>query len=130
MQCNTWTQLPRSERILQRDGYTLDVWRVGSFVRFAVMGPDGRYIANGIRPTVEAAKAAALEVHAREGKGQTIADEFCQSYWLRDAIAALAKRDPIDAIQDVESLLRVQQERLNDIQRFGADVNRAAGNGQ
>lgn len=36
----------------------------------------------------------------------------CVSFWLKDAIRALEKRDPVDAEGDAELLLAIAQQRL------------------
>ena len=37
------------------------------------------------------------------------------SYWLKDALAALDQRDPVDALQDAEILLALAEKRLFEI---------------
>lgn len=34
------------------------------------------------------------------------------SYWLKDQVVALRKRDPVDALRDIEVLARLARERL------------------
>lgn len=38
-----------------------------------------------------------------------------QSHWLRDAKTALLLRDPVDALNDAEALVRFSQHRLNQL---------------
>lgn len=38
-----------------------------------------------------------------------------QSHWLREAKAALLQRDPVDAVNDAEALVRFAQRRLEEI---------------
>lgn len=38
-----------------------------------------------------------------------------QSKWLRDAKLALLNRDPVDAVNDVEALLKFAQNRLDQL---------------
>jgi hypothetical protein len=37
------------------------------------------------------------------------------SFWLKDAVQSLADRDPIDAINDAEELVAVQQARMSEL---------------
>lgn len=37
------------------------------------------------------------------------------SYWLRAAIEANEHRDPVDALNDAEALVRVLQEKVNHV---------------
>jgi hypothetical protein len=37
------------------------------------------------------------------------------SFWLKDAIIALEQRDPVDALSDAETLVKILRERLNKI---------------
>jgi hypothetical protein len=39
--------------------------------------------------------------------------DFTQSRWLRDAKTALLQRDPVDALNDAEALVRFAQKRLD-----------------
>jgi hypothetical protein len=39
--------------------------------------------------------------------------DFTQSCWLRDAKTALLQRDPVDALNDAEALVRFAQKRLD-----------------
>ena len=39
--------------------------------------------------------------------------ERSTSYWLRDAIAAAERRDPVDALGDAEVLVRILKERAD-----------------
>lgn len=41
-----------------------------------------------------------------------IAVDLSASYWLKNAIQALDKRDPVDALKDAEVLLEAQRARL------------------
>jgi len=41
----------------------------------------------------------------------------CVSYWLKGAIMALEKRDPIDALNDAELLAELARARVDDIGR-------------
>jgi hypothetical protein len=43
---------------------------------------------------------------------QQVLNDSSASYWLQDAIRSLATRDPVDALNDVEILLKIQRERL------------------
>jgi hypothetical protein len=45
----------------------------------------------------------------------TILADFSASYWLKAAIRALDKRDPIDAMNDTLTLLEVCKERLESL---------------
>lgn len=54
-----------------------------------------------------------------ETRAAIIADPAA-TYWLRDAMAALEKRDPVDALKDAETLLRLAQLRVTEI--LGTDV--------
>ena len=49
-----------------------------------------------------------------ETRAAIIADPSA-TYWLRDAIAALDKRDPIDALKDAETLALLEQLRAKEI---------------
>lgn len=45
-----------------------------------------------------------------------IANDPAASYWLKSAVAAAAKRDPLDALCDAETLLKFCQARLAEVQ--------------
>ena len=49
-----------------------------------------------------------------ETRAAIVADPAA-SYWLREAMAALEKRDPIDALKDAEALALLSQLRANEI---------------
>ena len=49
-----------------------------------------------------------------EARSAIIADPSA-TYWLRDAMAALEKRDPLDALQDAETLALLAQLRAKEI---------------
>lgn len=49
-----------------------------------------------------------------EARAEIIADPAA-TYWLRDAIASLDKRDPIDALKDAETLALLEQLRAKEI---------------
>ena len=40
---------------------------------------------------------------------------LAESFWLRDAKAASLQRDPVDALNDAEALVRFAQKRLDQI---------------
>ena len=40
---------------------------------------------------------------------------LAESFWLRDAKVALLQRDPVDALNDAEALVRFAQGRLDQI---------------
>ena len=44
-----------------------------------------------------------------------ILQSLSTSFWLREAIKSLAQRDPLDALNDAETLLQVQRQRLDDM---------------
>lgn len=48
---------------------------------------------------------------------QKIEENFGYSFWLRDAIAALEQRDPVDAVNDSRFLAELMQLRLRDLQQ-------------
>lgn len=41
--------------------------------------------------------------------------EFTQSRWLREAKASILLRDPVDAVNDAEALMRFAQARLDEL---------------
>jgi len=43
-----------------------------------------------------------------------IEGDFSASYWLQQAVGALAKRDPCDALNDVEALLEFCRLRVEE----------------
>ncbi|MGB8421380.1 hypothetical protein HHL24_35395 [Paraburkholderia sp. RP-4-7] len=45
------------------------------------------------------------------------------SYWLKEAIKALLKRDPVDAVNDSEVLAEIMRARLSEIEFFGGVGN-------
>lgn len=49
-----------------------------------------------------------------EARAAIIADPTA-TYWLREAIQSLDKRDPIDALKDAETLALLEQLRANEI---------------
>lgn len=59
-----------------------------------------------------------------------ILNDRSASFWLKGAIFTLEKRDPCDAVGDVEALLEVQLQRLADITGIrveaGALIQRAS----
>lgn len=48
-----------------------------------------------------------------------VADAPGASYWLKAAVEALDKRDPVDALNDAEELLAVAQARVARLQEVG-----------
>jgi len=51
------------------------------------------------------------------------------SHWLKDALRALDSRDPVDALNDVDALLAITEQRFRDIypdDRTGCGTIRAA----
>ena len=51
------------------------------------------------------------------------------SHWLKDALRALDSRDPVDALNDVDALLAITEQRFRDIypdDRTGCGTVRAA----
>lgn len=49
-----------------------------------------------------------------------IVNDPSASFWLKDAVKSLAKRDPVDSVNDLECLLIVARERLDECQEpFG-----------
>ena len=42
-------------------------------------------------------------------------DDFATSFWLKHALDSALARDPVDAVNDAEVLLRVLRERLETV---------------
>ena len=49
----------------------------------------------------------------------TILNDPTQSYWLKDAVQALSKRDCVDAAHDVETLRLLCNLRMDDVVSTG-----------
>ncbi len=54
---------------------------------------------------------------------QTTSNPYDQSDWLRDAWKTLQRRDPVDALNDADYLLRLAQQRSNDV-RYSAAIEK------
>ena len=62
-------------------------------------------------------------------KLNTTRDSPATSYWLANALRALDSRDPVDALNDVDALLAITEQRFRDIypdDRTGCGTVRAA----
>ena len=62
-------------------------------------------------------------------KLNTTLDSPATSYWLANALRALESRDPVDALNDVDALLAITEQRFRDIypdDRTGCGTVRAA----
>tara|TARA_R110002073_G_scaffold72993_2_gene178580 strand:+ start:756 stop:974 length:219 start_codon:yes stop_codon:yes gene_type:complete len=62
-------------------------------------------------------------------KLNTTLDSPATSYWLANALRALDSRDPVDALNDVDALLAITEQRFRDIypdDRTGCGTVRAA----
>lgn len=46
---------------------------------------------------------------------QITLDSPAASYWLKDALAQLDKRDPVDALADAQALVYLMQQRMEEI---------------
>lgn len=46
-----------------------------------------------------------------------IENDPCTSFWLKDALAKLDNRDPLDSLNDAKLLLEIQQARWEFVQR-------------
>lgn len=55
-----------------------------------------------------------METGYLEARAAIISDPSA-SYWLREAMAALEKRDPLDALKDAETLALLEQLRAKEI---------------
>ena len=51
---------------------------------------------------------------------QSILDDPCASYWLKDALRKLMSRDPVDVLNDAETLYKLSELRLAEIAEFEA----------
>jgi hypothetical protein len=51
-----------------------------------------------------------------KNRRDAIHSNISTSYWLRAAIEAMEKRDPIDALKDAEALAKLMQVRVNEMQ--------------
>lgn len=49
-------------------------------------------------------------------EAERIINSLGASFWLRDALAAMLRRDPVDAVNDAETLLAILQQRLAELQ--------------
>jgi len=44
---------------------------------------------------------------------QALADDPSTSYWLKEQIGKTKQRDPVDALRDAETLVRILKARIN-----------------
>lgn len=50
-----------------------------------------------------------------EVESEWLADDFATSFWLKHALDGALERDPVDAVNDAEILLRVLRDRLETV---------------
>lgn len=48
-------------------------------------------------------------------KLERVVDDFAMSFWLKHALDGALERDPVDAVNDAEILLRVLRDRLETV---------------
>jgi hypothetical protein len=46
---------------------------------------------------------------------ERVVDDFAMSFWLKHALDGALERDPVDAVNDAEILLRVLRDRLETV---------------
>ena len=53
---------------------------------------------------------------------QTVLDDPCASYWLKNALKSMLERDPLDALQDAQLLAALMDVRLLNLEQASTEA--------